>query len=633
MIRIIAFLVTFGIGLGVSFGQEWKCVKTIEIGGNNVFFNKEETSFFIVSNNVQKFSISNFEKINEYNNEDLSSSSYGKYIINQNKIVVSADKKVLFLNDSTLELLESIITENKIDLIAFNSVTNRIACGVYYKGIFEIYDLGLKNKLFTKNGHKFALNSIEFSQDGTKILTTSDLDSKIWDLQKLEQDFEINSYRTYYGFFGLRKKIYVVSNEGEIKHFNSENLIGGFKQENRKIKVVKFFDNDTKIISGNNFGEIFIYDNITKKQIFKLDGGGTEIKDFCTSNNGKFLISITKSQTKIWKYVLSQEEETRIALEKKKEIERKAADSVLKQQYEILRISKIKQNSNPKLWKPSDLLCTHKGDYWAGEFKGFTEDKKQIKLKVYYEDASQKPEIKLFIPANFHKCLEEEEQELRGFITARQQYEEQKRQEAAEAKRIALEQKQEEARQAQERARERATQLANEARMRNASNKANWKLGNKLCNDINNGVVVTTLQRFNEDKSMAEVKIVTGPGGKYNGESIEKGNSIWVNTKGDGWHLCFESEKQNSLANDKSEKKQEYSTPSYSAPKDDRCSKCGGRGVCLTCNGRGYLNSRCTFHDTDGDGYCTSCNNTGNASCYNCNKSGKCGRCGGTGRK
>ncbi|TAE00268.1 MAG: LamG domain-containing protein [Bacteroidetes bacterium] len=95
-------------------------------------------------------------------------------------------------------------------------------------------------------------------------------------------------------------------------------------------------------------------------------------------------------------------------------------------------------------------------------------------------------------------------------------------------------------------------EAAQKAKITANSNKALWKMGNKLCKQTNEGVIVASLNSWNEDKSMAQVKIVTSYGGTLDGESLAKGNTFWVSASGAGWHLCLDSEIQTSLANDNS---------------------------------------------------------------------------------
>jgi hypothetical protein len=60
------------------------------------------------------------------------------------------------------------------------------------------------------------------------------------------------------------------------------------------------------------------------------------------------------------------------------------------------------------------------------------------------------------------------------------------------------------------------------------------------------------------------------------------------------------------------------------------CTTCGGRGVCLKCNGKGY--TACDYHDTNNDGHCTTCNDRGILNCGTCDNKGTCNTCGGKGK-
>lgn len=82
------------------------------------------------------------------------------------------------------------------------------------------------------------------------------------------------------------------------------------------------------------------------------------------------------------------------------------------------------------------------------------------------------------------------------------------------------------------------------------SNKGIWKLGNKLCNCTNQGIIMATLDQWNEDRSMFKGIIVASPGGSFQGSILQKGNSIWFETK--NWHICLDEEVESALKNDKS---------------------------------------------------------------------------------
>lgn len=74
--------------------------------------------------------------------------------------------------------------------------------------------------------------------------------------------------------------------------------------------------------------------------------------------------------------------------------------------------------------------------------------------------------------------------------------------------------------------------------------------------------------------------------------------------------------------------KKNLTTPNKKTYKNT-CDKCGGTGRCNTCGGDGTIN--CPSHDTDGNGYCTDCNNSGFTVCFACNGNGRCKKCNGSG--
>ena len=84
------------------------------------------------------------------------------------------------------------------------------------------------------------------------------------------------------------------------------------------------------------------------------------------------------------------------------------------------------------------------------------------------------------------------------------------------------------------------------------SNKATWKQGNKICHcKYNDDIIMVTLDQWNEDKSAFKGIVVASPGGTYEGNSLKKGNLLWIEPK--GWHKCLEDEVSIALANDRSQ--------------------------------------------------------------------------------
>ncbi len=82
------------------------------------------------------------------------------------------------------------------------------------------------------------------------------------------------------------------------------------------------------------------------------------------------------------------------------------------------------------------------------------------------------------------------------------------------------------------------------------SNKSLWKLGNKICHCNNSGVIMVTLDQWNEDKSNFKGIVIASPGGLYEGNLLQKGNLLWLEPK--DWHKCLDDEVEYALNNDKS---------------------------------------------------------------------------------
>lgn len=89
-----------------------------------------------------------------------------------------------------------------------------------------------------------------------------------------------------------------------------------------------------------------------------------------------------------------------------------------------------------------------------------------------------------------------------------------------------------------------------QAQIKVNSNKGIWKLGNKLCNCTNSGIIMVTMDQWNEDRSMFKGIVSASPGGLFKGDLLQKGNSLWFETK--DWHICLDDEVEYALNHDKS---------------------------------------------------------------------------------
>jgi hypothetical protein len=74
------------------------------------------------------------------------------------------------------------------------------------------------------------------------------------------------------------------------------------------------------------------------------------------------------------------------------------------------------------------------------------------------------------------------------------------------------------------------------------SNKLIWKVGNKLCYDSPVGIVAGTINSWNEDKSMVQLKIISNvKGSRIEGQDVSLGEVVWVDAD-KKWHICLQDE-------------------------------------------------------------------------------------------
>ena len=92
--------------------------------------------------------------------------------------------------------------------------------------------------------------------------------------------------------------------------------------------------------------------------------------------------------------------------------------------------------------------------------------------------------------------------------------------------------------------------IAEVRQLKELANSKSWKLGNSVCNCNDDGIIMVTIDQWNEDRSAFKGIVTASPGGLYQGNLLQKGNQLWIEP--DGWHKCTENEKQIALEEDKS---------------------------------------------------------------------------------
>lgn len=245
-------------------------------------------------------------------------------------------------------------------------------------------------------------------------------------------------------------------------------------------------------------------------------------------------------------------------------------DKYITLSYKIIKPngSMVSGSPSPKGYTHSERVTLHRGDNqtreltgWGSQNKGSYYSPGTYRFELWYEDR------KIYeTTVTLHKTDEEI------------------RQEAAEKKKQ----------------QERERQLAAN------SNISTWKLGNQVCVKYNGGILLGFVEKFNEDRSAVQVKVVAGPSGEYKGQSLKKDGMIWIQ-KGSGWHLAMDDEisyakSHNSITSEKNEPTIIYKESTPSGPKT--CSHCNGRGkiVCFHCNGTGRRWNGETCSDCRGKG-------------------------------
>lgn len=150
--------------------------------------------------------------------------------------------------------------------------------------------------------------------------------------------------------------------------------------------------------------------------------------------------------------------------------------------------------------------------------------------------------------------------------------------------------------------------------MKERENVKDWRTGYQVCKVTNTGVILGTIEKFNEDRSAVQIRVNAAPAGSYSGQRLTEGEVLWAR-ENEGWHLALTEEIV--YARDHSSARSIHDPTIIQI---DNCRSCNGRGEipCYLCDGTGYTRD---YH-----GYrvvCGSCNGKGSYRCSSCNGSGR----------
>ena len=140
------------------------------------------------------------------------------------------------------------------------------------------------------------------------------------------------------------------------------------------------------------------------------------------------------------------------------------------------------------------------------------------------------------------------------------------------------------------------------------SNIDKWRTGNQVCQITSDGLILGSIEKFNEDRTAIHITINAAPRGSYSGQTLTEGRQVWIQ-KDMGWHLALTEEivyaRNNSTA-------RSIDDPLLISVIN--CSGCNGRGSvpCYLCGGTGYIHDRiCNRCEGKGSHICSKCGGSG----------------------
>ncbi|ETO07821.1 hypothetical protein RFI_29569, partial [Reticulomyxa filosa] len=240
-----------------------------------------------------------------------------EYMKEDNRQWVEEDKEIVWIEEVNADLKEvkheldikklkkkrhiEMIIDHWIDVSAvkkkgwiddFNIIILRYALLKYFK----------PSKVFQKYSN--CVNSVRFSLDGTKVISSSNYEIKIWDIKSGNKIQELNGHPDYIKdaqFSPDGTIIMSYSNNRVIRLWDAKlgieikRLLG----HEDIVKSAKFSPDGTSIISGSRDGTIILWNVKSGQEIQRLEGLLNSIDHLCFSPNGQQIV-VTSNRVTIW---------------------------------------------------------------------------------------------------------------------------------------------------------------------------------------------------------------------------------------------------------------------------------------------------------------------------------------------
>ena len=232
-------------------------------------------------------------------------------------VAFSRDNKYIGigLNDSRVQIRNAtdmeLITEIKQGAIGwvfdvqFNNDGKKIAST--YGGLGMIWSARDGQKLLELSGHGDEVTGIEFSPDGSRIMTSSnDKTARLWDAVKngdaikiFQHDTPLNCVR--FNPDGDRIITGGVDIVGRVWDLNTGMIVTTLEGHSEEITAADFSPDGTRIVTGSVDFTARIWDAATGQQLAVLEGHTDEINSAVFSQDGKRIVTGSRDRTaRVW---------------------------------------------------------------------------------------------------------------------------------------------------------------------------------------------------------------------------------------------------------------------------------------------------------------------------------------------
>lgn len=225
----------------------------------------------------------------------------------------AADNQIYIWNTSSFKITSKLSPSEKPLIGCTFSQGGRQVLGTYIKNYLRTWSIGNKGKWADLSGHKRAIQSLDISPSGDRLISAStDMSIKLWDIKpgvkKMIRSYPFNGFKVEQIRFSPDNIHFATANTNSQilvwdsrKKTDEAELFYTLKGHNGKINTIAFHPTKNFLISAGADKKVILWDLGQKKNIYESEVHSGQIESIRFSRKGDRYATSSKDRTiKVW---------------------------------------------------------------------------------------------------------------------------------------------------------------------------------------------------------------------------------------------------------------------------------------------------------------------------------------------